>query len=68
MNQKKLSEFIYSIDLEHDAGGYGVWGFKTFYSRREALDFAESFAKNNPEMIVSIGIRPRMRRKNVLAS
>ena len=68
MNQKKLSDFIYTLDLEHNSGMFGVWELKTFYMRQAALDYAENFAKNNPEMSVSIGIRPRVRKKNVLAS
>jgi hypothetical protein len=47
---------------------FGFWNFKTFYTRSEALDFAESMAKNNPEMNVSVSVRPRMRKKNVLCS
>lgn len=67
MNQRKLSEFIYTLDLEARNQAFGVWDFKTFYSRRAAMDFAESFARNNPEFSVAISIRPRFWKKNVLA-
>lgn len=67
MNQKKLSEFIYTLDLESRNKHFGVWDFKTFYSRKEAMEFAESFARNNPEFSVAISIHPRFWKKNVLA-
>ena len=66
MNQQKLSDFIYTIDLENDEGAWGVWNFKQFFTRSEALDYAESMAKNNPQFSVTIGVRPRFRRRNVL--
>jgi hypothetical protein len=47
---------------------FGFWDFKTFYTRSEALNFAESLAKNNPDMDISVTVRPRMRKKNALRS
>lgn len=68
MRKDKGSEFIYCLDLEHVNGRFGVWDFKTFYTRQEAMDFAESMAKNNPDISVSIEVRPRMRKRIALAS
>ncbi len=68
MKKSKGSEFIYCLDLEHVNGRFGVWDFKTFYTRSEALDFAESLAKNNPDMSVSIQIRPRFRKRIALTA
>ncbi len=67
MRKEKGSEFIYSVDLEHVSGGFGVWSFKTFYDRLEAVAYCEKLAKNNPEISVTMGIRPRITKKNVLA-
>jgi hypothetical protein len=47
---------------------FGFWDFKTFYTRAEAMNFAESMAKNNPDMNISVTVRPRMRKKNALRS
>jgi hypothetical protein len=68
MRNEKLSEYIFGVDLEHESASFGVWDFKTFYTRPEALDFAESMAKNNPDMRVSVSVRPRFRKKNALRS
>ena len=66
MRAEKGSEYIYGVDMEHVSGSFGVWDFKTFYTRSEAMAFAESMAKNNPDMQVSVSVRPRFRKKNVL--
>ena len=66
-NPAKLSDFIYTLDFEHEAG-IGCWNFKTFYTRREALDYAEKLAKTNPDISVSIGVRPRFIKRNVLSN
>jgi hypothetical protein len=68
MRNEKLSEYIFGVDLEHESASFGVWDFKTFFTRSEAMDFAESLAKNNPDMNVSVTVRPRFRKKNVLRS
>jgi hypothetical protein len=68
MKNARGSEYIYGVDVDHESDMFGFWNFKTFYTRSEALDFAESMAKNNPEMNVSVSVRPRMRKKNVLRS
>ncbi len=66
MRKDKLSEFIYCLDLEHVNAHFGVWDFKVFYDRTEALAYAESLAKNNPDISVSIEVRPRMRKRIAL--
>jgi hypothetical protein len=68
MRNAKLSEYIYGVDVDHESSMFGFWNFKTFYTRSEALDFAESLAKNNPDMNISVTVRPRMRKKNALRS
>jgi hypothetical protein len=68
MRNEKLSEYIFGIDLDHESASFGVWDFKTFFTRSEAMNFAESLAKNNPDMNVSVTVRPRFRKKNVLRS
>jgi hypothetical protein len=68
MRNEKLSEYIFGVDLDHESASFGVWDFKTFFTRSEAMDFAESLAKNNPDMNVSVTVRPRFRKKNVLRS
>jgi hypothetical protein len=68
MRNEKLSEYIFGVDLEHESASFGVWDFKTFFTRSEAMDFAESMAKNNPDMNVSVTVRPRFRKRNVLRS
>ena len=67
MRKDKGSEFIYTVNLDHESASYGVYNFKTFYDRVECLTFVESMAKNNPDMTVNIDVRPRFRRRNVLA-
>jgi hypothetical protein len=68
MRNEKLSEYIFGVDLEHESASFGVWDFKTFFTRSEAMNFAESMANNNPDMNVSVTVRPRFRKKNVLRS
>lgn len=67
MRKSKLSEYIYEVDLEHESASYGIWNFKTFFDRQECMNYCESIAKNNPDMSVSIRVRPRYRKSNVLA-
>lgn len=66
MKKEKFSEFIYTVDLDHETGMWGVGNIKEFYSRAEALTFAESMARNNPDMSVSVNVWPRIRKKNIL--
>jgi hypothetical protein len=68
MRKEKLSEYVFGVDLQHESASFGVWDFKTFYTRSEVMDFAESMAKNNPDMHVSVSVRPRVRKKNALRS
>jgi hypothetical protein len=68
MRNSRGSEYIYGVDLEHESASFGVWDFKTFFTRSEAMNFAESMAKNNPDMNISVTVRPRFRKKNVLRS
>lgn len=68
MRQDKLSEFIYSVDVEHDTALYGIHGLKTFYDRRSCMAFVESLAANNPDLSVSVRVRPRIIKRNVLAA
>ncbi len=68
MRKEKLSEYVFGVDLQHESASFGVWDFKTFYTRSEVMDFAESMAKNNPDMQVSVSVRPRFRKKNALRS
>jgi hypothetical protein len=67
MRKDKGSKFVYTVDLDHESGNFGVYGFKTFYSRGEALDYCENLAVSNPDIGVSISIRPRFTKKNILA-
>ena len=68
MRKDKGSAYIYSVDVDHDTNMYGVYGLKTFYDRGECMAFVESLAKNNPDMSVSVRVRPRITRRNVLAT
>lgn len=68
MRKDKGSEFIYSVDFEHDTALYGVHGFKTFYDRASCMEFVESLAANNPDLSVSVRVRPRFVKRNVLAA
>ena len=67
MRKEKASEFIYWIHLEHESASYTIFNFKTFFDRKSCLDFAESLAKSNPDVTVNIDVRPRFRKRNVLA-
>lgn len=67
MRKDKLSEFIYSVDLDHESGTFGIGNFKTFYDREQCMKWCESMAKNNPDISVSISVRPRFRKYNALA-
>lgn len=68
MKKSKGSEFIYAVHLEHETGEYGLYNFRTFYDRREALDFVESMARNNPDICLNVDVRPRIRKRNVLTA
>ncbi len=68
MRNARGSEYIYGVDIDHESAMFGFWDFKTFYTRAEAMNFAESLAKNNPDMNISVTVRPRMRKKNALRS
>lgn len=64
--KKPKSGFEYIIDVEDFEGQMGIWGFKTFYRGPEALAYAESLAKNNPELGVTIRVESLFPPKNVL--
>ena len=68
MRKDKGSRFIYTVDLDHESGNFGVFGFKTFYSRAECMDYCERLADNNPDIGVSINVRPRFIRRNALTA
>ena len=61
---EKKPNFEYVMDL--DGEGFGVWSFKVFRSGDEALSYAENVAHNNPELTVSLTVRPLTRKKNLL--
>ena len=66
MRKEKLSQFIYTVDLEHETAEFGVYNYKTFYDRASCMAFVESMAQNNPDISVAINVRPRFRKRNAL--
>lgn len=68
MKKSKTSEYIYDVDLEHESASYGIWNFKTFYDRSECMDYCESMAANNPDISISVRVRPRFRKRNALTA
>ncbi len=68
MKKNKGSEFIYTVDLDDLQGEFGVYNFKRFFDGPEALQFVESMARNNPEFVVTLAVKPRITKKNILAA
>ena len=68
MRKDKLSEFIYCVDLEHESAEFGVYNFKTFYDRNQCMAYVEKLAVNNPDVNLTVNVRPRFRKKNVLTA
>jgi thiamine pyrophosphate-dependent acetolactate synthase large subunit-like protein len=56
--KRKPRRFRYLVDLEHHTQVYGVHGVKVFTARGEALAFAEQFAQENPDVLVSVRVQP----------
>lgn len=68
MSKSKLSRFVYTVDLEHESAEFGVYNFKTFTDRASCMAFVESMADNNPDISVTVNVRPRFRKHNALTT
>ena len=66
MAKRPRSNFEYTLDIENEEQGFGVWNLKSFRSGKAALAYAESLAKNNPGLVATVRVEALAPRKNVL--
>lgn len=66
MTSKRDDRYEYLIDLENLNESFGVWNLRSFRDRNSALSYAESLAKNNPDMSISVTLVFLGAKKNIL--